>query len=105
MGELVTTGIWVVKTGQEEAFVEEWTRFAEWASTQPGATTLRLGRVTVNPAKFVSFASWTDEASVRAWKSQPGFTEHMARVRQHVAEFEPTELDVVAHISTAASVA
>jgi heme-degrading monooxygenase HmoA len=105
MSELVTTGIWVVKTGEEAAFVQEWTRFAEWASTQPGATALRLGRVTVNPSKYVSFATWTDEASVRAWKAQPSFTAHMARVRQHVAEFEPTELDVVAHVSAEASVA
>ena len=105
MSELITTGIWVVKTGEEAAFVEEWTRFAEWASTQPGATTLRLGRVTTDPSKFVSFAAWTDEASVRAWKSQPTFTEHMMRVRQHVAEFEPTEIDVVAHVSSSASVA
>ena len=105
MSELVTTGIWVVKIGEEAAFVQEWTRFAEWASTQPGATSLRLGRVTVNPSTFMSFASWTDEAAVRAWKSQPGFTEHMARVRQHVAEFEPSELDVVSHVTAAASVA
>jgi heme-degrading monooxygenase HmoA len=105
MSELVTTGIWVVKTGEEASFVEEWTRFAEWASKQPGATTLRLGRVTINPSKFVSFAAWADEASVRAWKSQPDFTAHMARVRRHVAEFEPTELDVVAHVPTVATMA
>ena len=105
MSELVTTGIWIVKTGEEAAFVREWTYFAEWASTQPGATTFRLGRVTVNPSKYVSFASWTDEAAVRAWKSQPLFTEQMARVRRHVAEFEPTELDVVAHVAAVAGLA
>jgi hypothetical protein len=29
----------------------------------------------------------------------------MARVRRHVAEFEPTELDVVAHVPTVATMA
>jgi heme-degrading monooxygenase HmoA len=103
MSELMTTGAWLVKPGEEAAFVEEWTRFAEWAATMPGATTLRLGRDTVNTSKFISFAPWADAESVRAWKSQPSFGERIGRVRAHVTAFEPLELDAVAAVAPSAS--
>ena len=33
---------------------------------------------------------------MRAWKGSPEFKERMARVLQHVSEFNPTELELVA---------
>ncbi|TAM88867.1 MAG: antibiotic biosynthesis monooxygenase [Jatrophihabitans sp.] len=105
MSELITAGIWLVKEGEEEAFVRAWTGFATWAATMPGATTLRLGRDRGNPSRFVSFAPWDDGAAAHAWKAQPEFRERMARVQQHVAGFEPIELDALAAPSAAATVA
>ena len=104
MSELITTGIWTVKPGEHGAFEQAWTDFATWASTQPGATTLRLGHNTADAERYVSFAPWTDPDSVRAWKSQPGFQQRMGQVRRHVVAFEPLELDVVASIASPASV-
>ena len=98
MSELVTTGTWIVKSGEEDAFVADWTHFAEWAATQPGATTLRLGRDTGDPSKYVSFAPWVDEPSVRAWKSQPEFRDRISKVKAHTTAFEPLELDAVARV-------
>jgi heme-degrading monooxygenase HmoA len=46
---------------------------------------------------FVSFAAWESIGAVRAWKSAPEFRERLAHVLQHVDEFEPSELSVVAH--------
>jgi heme-degrading monooxygenase HmoA len=105
MSELVTTGIWLVQRGEEDAFVEEWTRFATWAARMPGAQTLRLGRDTNDTSKFISFAPWTDAESVRAWKSQPEFRERIGQVQRHVTGFEPIELDAVATVTSAATVA
>jgi heme-degrading monooxygenase HmoA len=99
MRELVTTGTWIVRPGEEEDFVRDWTEFAEWAATQPGAIALRLGRDVTDPSRFVSFAPWADAAAVRAWKSQPGFSERLARARAHTTAFETSELDVVASAS------
>jgi hypothetical protein len=33
MGETYTSGVWIVKAGDEDAFVQEWTAFVSWASS------------------------------------------------------------------------
>lgn len=96
MTELVTTGTWTVTPGDEAAFVAAWAEFAQWASTMPGSGTLRLGQDRGNPQRFVSFAAWESPEAAHAWKSTPEFPERMARLRRHVATFQPSELDEVA---------
>lgn len=103
MTELITTGVWRVGAGHEAEFVAAWTAFAEWASGRPGAGTLRLGRDAGDPSRYVSFAPWQDDASVRAWKSAPEFRERIALVLQYVDMFEPAELDVVATVTAPAT--
>ena len=99
MTELVTTGVWHVKPGHEDQFVEEWSRFTRHAATFPGAGTLHLGRDAGVPSRFVSFAIWHDADSAHAWKANPEFGERMGRVQQHVERFEPSELDLVAGVA------
>ena len=62
----------------------------------PGAGTLRLTRDVRDAEVFLSFGAWESIDAVRAWKSAPAFRERLARVLQHVAESEPTELALVA---------
>jgi heme-degrading monooxygenase HmoA len=96
MSETYTTGSWTPNPGREEAFIEAWCEFAAWASSRPGAGTLRLVRNLSEPNRFVSFGSWETIEAVRAWKASPEFRERMARVLQHVGEFRPSELELVA---------
>jgi heme-degrading monooxygenase HmoA len=96
MTELMTTATWTVTPTKEVAFIEAWAAFAGWASTMPGAGTLRLGHDAGDSSRFVSFAAWEDTDSVRAWKIAPEFRTRMAHVLQHVDNFQPAELDVVA---------
>jgi heme-degrading monooxygenase HmoA len=96
MSHTYTTGSWKPTAGKQDVFVAAWSGFAAWASGMPGAGTLRLARDTRDPERFVSFAAWDSIEAVRAWKSAPDFRERLARVLQHVAEFEPSELKVVA---------
>ena len=42
MSETYTTGTWVPNAGEEDAFVEAWTRFASCASSMSGAGALQL---------------------------------------------------------------
>ena len=96
MAELITTGVWTVDPAKEPAFVEAWASFGEWASTMSGAGRLRLGCDVSDPSRFVSYAAWADDEAVRAWKSLPEFRERLALVLQHVEDFHPAELAVVA---------
>jgi heme-degrading monooxygenase HmoA len=96
MSQTYTTGSWKPTAGKQDMFVAAWAEFAAWASGMPGAGALRLARDTRDPERFVSFAAWDSVEAVRAWKSAPDFRGRLARVLQHVAEFEPSELNVVA---------
>jgi hypothetical protein len=44
MAETYTSGIWIVKPGEQAAFVQEWTDFVTWASSMPGSGPFRLVR-------------------------------------------------------------
>lgn len=96
MADVYTTGSWKPFPGQEEAFVEAWTTFANWASGLPGAGTALLARDFRDPERFVSFMDWESMEAVRGWKDSPEFKERMGRVQKHVDKFAPTELELVA---------
>lgn len=96
MSTVYTSGSWIPKPGGEETFVAAWKEFAAWASSMPGAGRLQLIRDLDEPERFVSFGAWEHIEQVRAWKSSPEFRGRMARVQEHVDEFRPTELGLIA---------
>ena len=96
MSTVYTSGTWIATPGREEAFVEAWKQFAAWAAGMPGAGQLRLTRDLHESGRFVSFGDWVNEDAVRGWKRSPEFMERMAQVLQHVANFQPGELRLVA---------
>jgi heme-degrading monooxygenase HmoA len=98
MSETYSSGAWVAKDGQNEAFVEAWTEFARWLSTMPGAGTARLTRDLREPQRYLSFAPWESADALQAWRSHPEFSQRIAAVREHVAEFTPSEYELVAQV-------
>ena len=94
-GQMVTTGTWMVDEAKQPAFLEAWAAFAASASSCEGATTLRLARDSSDPRRFVSYATWADAESVRAWKADPHMREGLAQVLQHVDDFDKAELEVL----------
>ena len=101
MSECYTTGYWTPKAGEQEAFVEAWREFARWASEMPGAGALRLAHNLGDQGRFVSFGRWDSIDQVHAWKATPEFKERMGRVQEHVEQFAPAELEVVATVGDA----
>jgi heme-degrading monooxygenase HmoA len=98
MGETYSSGTWTAKEGEAEAFVEAWTEFARWLTTMPGAGTARLTRDLSEPRRYVSFAPWESAEAMQAWKADPEFRQRIAAVREHVAEFTPSEFELVAEV-------
>jgi hypothetical protein len=68
MTETYTSGDWIVKTGEEEAFVQE------------------------------SFAPWETFEAQQAWKELPEFPERIIRVRNHCEDFKPSTLELVTEV-------
>lgn len=93
------TGTWVAKTGEEDAFVREWTSFVTWASSMPGSGTFRLVRDVDHPSKFMSFAPWESFEAQRAWKELPEFRERIGRVRSHCDDFQPSTYELVTEVA------
>lgn len=98
MSETYSSGAWTDREGEGEAFVEAWTEFARWLRTMPGAGTARLTRDLSEPQRYLSFAPWGSPEAMQAWKSAPEFRERMAAVQEHVADFKPSEFELVAEV-------
>jgi heme-degrading monooxygenase HmoA len=98
MAETYTSGLWVVKPGEEDAFVAAWREFASWGHTWPGCGTMRLVRDTDRPNLFMSFAPWESFDAQSAWKQSPEFRERIGRVREHTEEFTPSVFGLVTTI-------
>jgi heme-degrading monooxygenase HmoA len=99
MAETYTSGTWLVKDGEDDAFVLAWTEFVEWAREMPGSGTFRLVRDHDQPRRYLSFAPWESFEAQRTWKELPEFPERIGRVRQHCESFEPSTLELVTRVS------
>ena len=95
MTETYTSGLWVVKPGEEDAFVEEWRAFVTWASGMAGSGTFRLVRDVDQPGRYMSFAPRGSFDAQQAWKELPEFRERIGRVRSHCEEFQPSTHELV----------
>lgn len=92
---IYTVGIWTAQAGHEDAFVAEWNALAEWTLSRFPEAHGTLLRDRVTPNRFISFGPWPDEGTVSAWRSDPVFGNHVARMREHLDDFQPGTFDVV----------
>jgi heme-degrading monooxygenase HmoA len=98
MTETYTHGSWMVKPGEEDAFVQAWTEFVTWASSMPGSGTFRLVRNVEEPSRYMSFAPWESSEAQQAWKDLPEFRERIGRVRAHCEDFKPSVFELVTRV-------
>lgn len=99
MAETYTSGVWVVKPGEEDDFVRSWEEFVGWASQLPGSGTFRLVRDLDQSGRFLSFAPWESAEAQTAWRQHPEFPERLGRVRAHCDEFHPSTYELVTVVS------
>jgi heme-degrading monooxygenase HmoA len=96
--ETYTSGVWIVKDGEEEDFVREWADFVGWANDFAGSGTFRLVRDLDQPRRYMSFAPWDSFDAQETWKEQPEFRERLLRVRRHCEDFRPSTLELVTQV-------
>jgi heme-degrading monooxygenase HmoA len=99
MTKTFSSGMWTVKSGEEDAFVEDWKKFVSWAAELPGSGDFRLLHDIDQPNRFVSFGSWEDHDAQNAWTQHPEFAERLGRVRAHCDDFKPSSYALSAEIS------
>ena len=76
------SGNWTVTAGNEEMFVARWTEFLQWTKVEAtGFVEAHLIHDTAEPRHFISAALWASAADRDAWRTLPGFTEHLGACR------------------------
>ncbi len=97
IGTVYTLATWVVKPGNESAFIKAWDDFAHWTSmNQKGAQDAVLVQDSENSRKFISFGPWQDMDTVTQWRSTPEFKKAFAKFRELCIEIQPLTLHCVA---------
>ena len=100
MTETYSSGVWTVKSGEEDEFVSEWKAFVTWASEMDGSGTFRLLRDLDQPSRFTSFGSWDRLDAQKAWREHPEFAERLGRPRAHCDEFQSSASELAAEVSS-----
>jgi quinol monooxygenase YgiN len=78
MAEHYASGVWQVKEGKDEEFVERWKEFLQWSrANHPSMVVANLLRDRGTTGHYLSFSEWSDAASRDAWKQDPGFKTHI----------------------------
>lgn len=99
VGQPYTSGNWRVRSGEEDAFVAEWTVFTKWSRQHAnGALWFVLIRDSGDPQRFVSFGAWSEPAAVAGWRDHPEFAERLGRCRALCDAFEAHDYDVAAAV-------
>jgi heme-degrading monooxygenase HmoA len=94
--ETYTLGIWRVKAGHEDEFVEAWQALASaTASEFPGASAVLL-RDRDEPSTFISSGPWESLEMIETWRASDTFRVGVGRIRDHLEGFEPHTMDVAA---------
>jgi heme-degrading monooxygenase HmoA len=95
MAETYTSGIWFVKPGEEDAFVEAWAEFVATGREAPGSGEFRLVRDLDVPGRYLSFAPWESFDAQKAWRDQPEMQERFQRAQSHCQDFQSSTYELV----------
>lgn len=97
VGTPFTLAEWIVRPGNETAFIEAWDRFAGWtAGHQPGAMVGALLQDTADPRRFVSYSPWGSPEEIAAWRGSPEFRAAFERFRELCESITPHAMTCVA---------
>ena len=97
LGQLFTSGLWIVKPGKEADFIRAWDDFAKWTSErQPGAGHGHLLQDLETSTQFLSFGPWESAERIAEWRASSGFAEFFAKARELCSEIQPRTLKLVA---------
>ncbi len=89
-GTAYSAALWIVKSGQEEAFLERWKEFARWTAEHlDGVVSVVLVQDIANPNIFITLGPWKDMASMTRWRETAAFAEAFRDFRELCDRIEP----------------
>jgi len=95
---LYTSGDWLVKDGQQDAFIAAWRDLAEWTRAEGFGSTALLLQDRNNPRLFRSFGPWDSDDRVAAWRASDGWKQRVGAMRALLEQFTPLTMDSVVEL-------
>jgi heme-degrading monooxygenase HmoA len=97
--KLYSIGSWTIKPGREEEFIAAWKDFACWtAEPGSGASEGVLAQDVDDPRLFYCFWPFSDEDSLRRWRSEVPFKQFMMRMRAYCETCRPSIVRTVGRV-------
>jgi heme-degrading monooxygenase HmoA len=96
---IYTLGIWTVKPGMEQQFIDTWSEFATWSkSSFAGAMSVVLLQDRENPRRFISVGPWRSSEDIAQWRGSEGFKSRVKTLQPMLERFEPGSFTAVCRI-------
>jgi heme-degrading monooxygenase HmoA len=93
-----TLGIWLVKPGREDDFVQAWRDLAIRTQAEFPEAKAVLMRDRDVRNRFISTGPWESPEQVERWRASAAFTQGYEVMREMLEHFEPHTLDEAATI-------
>jgi heme-degrading monooxygenase HmoA len=83
IGQPMSYGIYTVKRGKEQEFIQEWQKAAQWTMGQYNFTGVgaRLYQDTEDPQRYISYGEWNSLNDIKAWSQRPEYQGMMDKLR------------------------
>ena len=95
--DIYTLGIWMLRSGRENEFINEWSRFAKSTSKNTeGNGKAYLLQDEKNPSRFISFGPWQNMDAIKKWRDSEEFKNFVAIVKDLCIDFQPNTMREVA---------
>src|SRR5512137_1645906 len=83
-------GIWIIKPGKENEFIELFRNFAEWVFEHDlGAVEVYLLQDIPQPGRFITSGPWESIQKIEDWRKLPEFKEFFAKAKELSLEVTP----------------
>ena len=98
-GMTFAVGLWTVKPGREEIFLEKWQEFAQWTlNNLKGSRWAYMVRDQEQKNKFMSFGAWDSPENIAKWRQSPKFKSAFAEFKELCEEIKPSTMREVTHL-------
>ncbi len=93
-----TLGIWLVKPGRENDFVQAWRDLARKTQEDYPAAKGVLMHDRDVPNRFISTGPWESLEQIEQWRGSENFQHNLQAIKELLEHFEPHTLDEAATI-------
>jgi len=98
LNQSFTTGIWNVKKGKEQEFINAWKEIAQWTFNTMDGGSARLLQDSKDQSKFISVGQWVSKDNIQKWRDTTEFKTALEKINALLVE--PSEPHTMKEVAT-----